>query len=314
MKVYYSHSDYAGSLSGVLTLGIFDGFHLGHQKIVQQVVSRAQQNHCPSILMTFDPHPLKLLKPQLGVERLFPLEDLIQQASSFGLEYLIIEQFSKSFSQITAPIFFEQYIYKPFRPSCLTVGYDLRFGFNREGSVQNLQQWASKYSFEVEEIIPFKINGDIVSTSMLRNAFEANDLVKMSSLMGRPFSVQGVRVPGEGRGKQLGFPTINIQTTSLLPKKRGVYFCLLHLDQEVFQGVMNIGINPTFSDLDGKIKVEVHLIEPCPRNLKNKEVQVDILIYIRDEKQFDSIDSLKREIRSDVAMAKTYFNSIKKLK
>ena len=308
MKVCYSHSDYTGSLSGVLTLGIFDGFHLGHQKIVQQVVSRAQQNHCPSILMTFDPHPLKLLKPQLGVERLFPLEDLIQQASLLGLDYLIIEEFSESFSQITAPVFFEQYIYKPFRPSFLTVGYDLRFGFNREGSVQILKQWAEKYLFEVEEISPFKINGDIVSTSMLRKAFESNDLLKMSSLMGRSFSIQGGVVPGEGRGKQLGFPTINVQTTSLLPKKKGVYFCLLYLEQEVFPGVMNIGINPTFSDLDQKVKVEVHLIESCPRNLKDQKVQVDILTYVRDEKQFDSVDSLKREIRSDVAKAKAYFN------
>jgi len=309
MKVCYSHSDYTGSLSGVLTLGIFDGFHLGHQKILQQVVSRARKNRCPSILITFDPHPLKLLKPQLGVERLFPLEYLIRQASFFGLECLIVEEFSKSFSQITAPVFFEQYIYKPFRPSCLTVGYDLKFGFNREGSVQSLKQWAKKYLFEVEEISPFKINGEIISTSMLKEAFSANDLSKMKSLMGRPFSIRGVVVSGEGRGKKLGFPTINVQTTSLLPEKKGVYCCLLHLDQEVFSGVMNIGINPTFSSLDRKIKVEVHLIESCPKNLKDKEVQVDILSYLRDEKQFDSINSLKGKISSDVAKAKTYFSN-----
>ena len=309
MKVCYSHLDYKGNLSGVLTLGIFDGFHLGHQKIVQRVVSRAQRNGCPSILMTFDPHPLKLLKPELGVKRLFPLEALIQQASSLGLEYLIIEEFSKSFSQITAQAFFEKYIYNTFRPSCLTVGYDLRFGFNREGSVQSLQEWTSKYSFEIEEINPFKTNGEIISTSMLREAFEANDFSKMSCLMGRPFSIQGVIVSGKGRGKELGFPTINIQTTSCLPKKRGVYICLLHLDQEVFSGVMNIGVNPTFSDLNQKVKVEVHLIGSCPQNFRGKGVQVDILMYVRDEKQFDSIDSLKREIRSDVVKAKAYFSN-----
>ncbi len=309
MKVYYSHLDYKGNLSGVLTLGIFDGFHLGHQKIVQQVVSRAQNNSCPSILMTFDPHPLQLLKPSLGVERLFPLEDLIRQASSLGLEYLIIEKFSQSFSQITAQVFFEQYIYKTFRPSCLAVGYDLRFGFNREGSIQNLQEWALKYSFDVEKISPFKTNGKIISTSMLREAFEANDLLKMRCLMGRPFSIRGDIVTGEGRGKKLGFPTINIKTSSRLPKKKGVYICLLHLGQEVFSGVMNIGVNPTFSDLNQKVKVEVYLIEACPQDFKYKEAQVDILMYVRDEKQFDSIDSLKREIRFDVVKAKAYFNS-----
>ncbi|MDE0152089.1 MAG: riboflavin biosynthesis protein RibF [Bdellovibrionales bacterium] len=311
MKVCYSHSDYNGSLSGVLTLGIFDGFHLGHQKIVKQVVSRARENHCPSILMTFDPHPLTFLQPQLGVRRLFPLEDLIQQAASLGVEYLIIEKFSKGFSKLTAPVFFEQYIYKPFRPSCLTVGYDLRFGFNREGSVQSLKRWAKKYLFEVEEISPFKINGDIVSTSMLKKAFSDNDLSRMNSLMGRPFSLQGDIVSGEGRGKQLGFPTLNVQTSSLLPEKKGVYLCLLHLEQKVFPGVMNIGVNPTFSDLNPRVKVEVHLISACPQGITKGKVQVDILNYIRDEKQFDSVDSLKREIKSDVEKAKAYFNSRK---
>lgn len=311
MEVYYSHSDYTGSLSGVLTLGIFDGFHLGHQKIVKQVVSRAREKHCPSILMTFDPHPLTLLQPQLGVRRLFPLEDLIQQAGSLGVEYLIIEKFSKGFSELTASVFFEKYIYKPFRPSYLTVGYDLRFGFNREGSVHNLKKWAEKYLFEVKEISPFKINGNIVSTSMLKKAFEGNDLSRMSSLMGRPFSIQGNIVSGEGRGKQLGFPTINIHTLSLLPKKRGVYFCLLHLAQKVFPGVMNIGVNPTFPDLGSRVKVEVHLISACPQEVRKEKVQVDILSYIRDEKQFDSADSLKREIKSDVEKARAYFNSRK---
>ena len=140
MKVYCTHSDYNGSLSGVFTLGVFDGFHLGHQKIVKQLVSRARKNRCPSILMTFDPHPLEFLKPQWGVKRLFPLEDLIQQATSLGVDCLVVEKFSKEFSKITADAFFEKYIYKPFRPSCLIVGYDLRFGFNRAGSVQTLKK------------------------------------------------------------------------------------------------------------------------------------------------------------------------------
>ena len=307
MKVFWSHSDYTGSASGVLTLGIFDGFHLGHQKIVQKVVSRARKNHCPSILMTFDPHPLKVLKPDLGVERLFPLKDLIQQAASFGLEYLVIEKFSKKFSQTSALAFFEQCIYRPFRPSCLTVGYDLKFGCNREGSVQSLRKWASKYLFEVEEISPFTINGEIISTSMLREAFSVNDLAAMKSVMGRPFSIRGDIVSGEGRGMSLGFPTINIRTDSLLPKKKGVYICLLYLDQRVFSGVMNIGVNPSFSNIHRKLKVEVHIIESCPKNFQNKEVKVDLLMRIRDEKKFDSVESLKRAISSDVSKAKAYF-------
>jgi len=308
MKVCYSHSDYTGGLSGVFTLGVFDGFHLGHQRIAQRVLSLARQNHCPSILMTFDPHPLKLLQPQLGIDRLFPMEDLIHQISPLGLDYLIIEKFSKSFSQIPASVFFKKYIYEPFHPSCLVVGYDLRFGFNREGSVQSLKQWAEKYLFKVEEINPFTIKGDIVSTSVLRTAFETGDLANMSSLMGRSFSLRGSVVPGDGRGRSLGFPTINIQTNSLLPKKRGVYFCLLHLDHKVFSGVMNIGINPTFSELQSKVKVEIHLIESCPQKINNKNVHVDILSYVRDERPFDSVCSLKKQIRSDVEKAKAYFS------
>ena len=309
MRVCTSRLDYKGGLSGVLTLGIFDGFHLGHQKIVQKVVSLAQHRGRPSILMTFDPHPLKLLRPHLGVERLFPSEDLIHQASVLGLEYLVIENFSQSFSRIPAPVFFEQYIYKTFRPSCVVAGYDLRFGFNREGCVQKLQKWAEKHSFEVEKIRPVKIKGKIISTSILREAFTANDFDQMSCLMGRPFSLRGDTAVGEGRGAELGFPTINIKTSSRLPHKRGVYICLLHMDQREFSGVMNIGVNPTFSRPGGKIKVEVHLLGACPPKTKCKKVQVDVLSYVRDEKKFDSIDSLKKEIRSDVMKAKAYFQN-----
>lgn len=312
MKVCYSHSNYTGKKSGVLTFGIFDGFHLGHQKIVQRVVSQARKNHSPSILMTFDPHPLQLLQPSCGVGRLFPLKDLIQQAAGFGLEYLVIEEFSQNFSQQTALDFFEQCIYRPFRPSRLVVGYDLKFGCNRRGSFQSLKNWTDRYLFEVEEVSPFKTNGEIVSTSLLRKAFSSNDLEKMSAVMGRPFSIWGSLVSGDGRGRSLGFPTLNIQTNSLLPKKRGVYICLLYMNQNAFSGVMNIGINPTFSNSSQELKVEVHLTEPFPKNLQSTDVRVDILMFIRDEKKFDSVDALKKAIQLDSAQAKAYFKSMKK--
>ena len=312
MKVCTSHSNYTGKKSGVLTFGIFDGLHLGHQKIIQRVVSQAKKKHSPSILMTFDPHPLQLLQPDRGVGRLFPLEDLIQQADGFGLEYLVIEEFSQSFSQQTALDFFEQCIYQPFRPSRLIVGYDLKFGCNRGGSFQSLKNWADQYLFEVEEVSPFKTKGEIASTSLLREAFSVNDFEKMSAVMGRPFSIWGSLVSGDGRGKLLGFPTLNIQTNSLLPKKRGVYICLLHWNHNVFPGVMNIGVNPTFSDGHQELKVEVHLTESCPQNFQSKDVRVDILMFIRDEKKFDSIDSLKKAVQLDSAQAKDYFKRMKK--
>ena len=312
MKVCYSHSNYTGQKSGVLTFGIFDGFHLGHQKILQKVVSQARKTKSPSILMTFDPHPLQLLQPDRGVGRLFPLKDLIQQAADFGLEYLVIEKFSQKFSKQTALNFFKQCIYQPFRPSHLIVGYDLKFGCNRKGDFQSLKSLADRYLFEVEEVSPFKTKGEIASTSLLREAFSANDFEKMRAVMGRPFSIWGSLVSGDGRGKLLGFPTLNIQTNSLLPKKKGVYICLLHLDQNVFSGVMNIGINPTFSDGHQELKVEVHLTEPCPKNVQSKDVRVDILMFIRDEKKFDSADALKKAIQLDSAQAKAYFERMKK--
>ena len=243
----------------------------------------------------------------MGIERLFPLEDLIQQTSALGLEYLVIEPFSQSFSRTPAEVFFEQYIYKTFRPSCVAAGYDLKFGFNQSGCVQTLEEWTEKYSFEVEKISPVKTNGKIVSTSLLREAFTANDLYQMRCLRGRPFSLRGEVVSGENRGTKLGFPTINIKTSSRLPNKKGVYICLLHIDRKTFSGVMNIGVTPTFSQRSQKIKVEVHLLEAAPMNTRRKAVQVDILRYLRDEKKFDSVDSLKREVRSDVIQAKAYF-------
>ena len=313
MRVYRSHSHYDGATPCVLAIGTFDGVHLGHQRVIKQVVVYAQKHSYPSVLFTFDPHPLELIQPQFGVSRLFSINELIRNVKSIGIDYLIIEKFSKEFAQIPASIFFEKYIYKIFKPSCIFSGYDLKFGQNREGNTELLKTYAQKFSFQVQEVSPVYFDKKIISSSWIREAFQQSDFLKISQLRGSSFSLEGVVISGASRGSQLGFPTANIQTSCRLPQK-GVYICQLSLQNQVYpqfyHGVMNIGVNPTFTNPKEPqiLKVEVHLIDYKNLSLKGEKVTIAVLKRLRDEKKFEDMHALRKQIQFDIHQAHLYFS------
>ena len=294
----------------VLTLGTFDGVHLGHQEVLRQVVSYARKNFCRSVLFTFDPHPLELIQPQSGVTRLFSIDKLKNFVKSIGIDEVVVEKFSKEFAQVSASTFVEKYIYEKFKPSCIFAGYDLKFGKNREGDIKFLKKYAQKLSFQVQEVSPVYFEERIISSSWIRDAFRRSDFVQLKKLRGRAFCLEGEVISGDSRGSRLGFPTANIHTSCRLPQK-GVYICQLSLHEKTYPAVMNIGVNPTFTS-SKELKVEVHLINH-KLSLRGKKVELSVLKKLRDEQKFQDIPSLKNQIQLDVQKSRLYFSENKGL-
>ena len=308
MKTYNTHSLYDGASSCALTLGTFDGVHLGHQKVLKQMVQYSKKHSCPSVVFTFDSHPLQWVNPQSGVRRIFSIEEIKKDIQSLGVDYLIVEKFSKQFADISPFDFFKEYIQNTFKPSCLFVGYDLKFGRNREGDIQLLKDYAQKFSFDVQEIGPEFLNNRIISSSWIRETFHQSDFETLQHLRGQPFCFEGEVISGEARGSRIGFPTANIQTFSPIPQK-GVYICQLSIHGQIYPSVMNIGTNPTFSsDSESRLKVEVHSLSKEKLSLQGEKVHIFVLKRIRDEKKFLDIPSLQKQIREDIQKALNYFD------
>ncbi len=309
MKVYSNHSLYDGETPCALTLGTFDGVHLGHQKVIKQMVQYAQKHSCPAVLFTFDSHPLEWTQPESGVKRLFSIDELSRNMDSAGVHHLIIQKFSKGFSEISASVFFEKYVYEIFKPACIFAGYDLKFGRNRQGNIEFLKKYAQKFSFQVQEVNPEYLDGKIISSSRIREAFHQSDFEKIHQLRGQPFSFEGEVVSGADRGTRIGFPTANIQTLCTLPQT-GVYICQLFVHNHTYHGVMNIGVNPTFesSHPSGELKVEVHLLNQEKLSLRGQKALIFVLKRLRSEKKFKDIPSLQSQIKSDIQKAHIYFS------
>ena len=307
MKVYQGSRCFKGPLRGVLTIGTFDGFHIGHQELIRSALKLAAVENIPVILYSFNNHPLEVTSSKSGVHRLFPIEDLIKNAESFGVNCFIVENFSKQFSCLSFDVFFKEYIHKTFQPSFIVTGRDFRFGFNRRGSVSDLKNWQKNFKFRLKIIEPVKTEGKRASSTLLRQAWKTSNFSLMRKLMNRPFFLEGRVTSGDGRGVQLGFPTANIETSSVLPQT-GVYVCRAEFGGNFFKGVMNIGSAPTF--LRNSLKVEVHIIEPFCFDLKGREVKVEILSRLRNEKKFNNVSDLVLAVKNDIQSARLYFKNI----
>ena len=309
MKVYTSSRNFDGSHQGVMTIGIFDGIHIGHQKLIQRVVSLSKTLNTSSILYTLDPHPLELLSIGKKVKRLFPIEYMIEIVESLGVDFLIIENFSKKFSQLSSSDFVEEYICKTLKPSYLILGEDFRFGHSRKGAIPDLKEMGKIFKFCVETVAPVLLDTQLVSSSLVRKAFEESHFLQLSRLLGRPFIIKGQVISGKALGRQLGFPTANVDSSSYLLPKRGVYICWMKVWNKKCPAVMNFGVNPT---VDSQItsQIEVHLLDKPLQPLQGQKVEIELLSRVRGEKQFDTYDQLSQAIGQDVQKAKNYFSSL----
>ena len=309
MKVIYGIDNYKPSNSCALTIGTFDGVHVGHQKIIKRLVSVSKNKNLHPVVLTFFPHPRMILQSDTSIKLIDTLEEKIHLLKKLNIGTLIIHPFSKSFSRMTANEFVRDVIVKSLSVRYLIIGYDHRFGRNREATVDNLINCGFTYGFEVEKIEAKEIESVNVSSTKIRNAITTGDINKANKYLNRPFRITGKVVTGNGIGRKIDFPTANIFITEdfkLLPND-GVYFVKSSIKSRCFFGMMNIGFRPT---VNGKVRTtEVHYFN-FNENLYDKKIEIEVLDLIRNEKKFNSLEDLEKQLVSDKKLCE---NLIQKL-
>ena len=292
----------------VATIGTFDGVHLGHKKILKSLISNSNETDLNSVLITFDPHPKKVINPNSKIELINTTEEKIDILKNLGLDYLIIHEFSKSFSNIDAEEFVKILIEK-LKIRKLIVGYDHRFGKNRNADINDLKKFGNKYSFEVVEISAFDIDEINISSTKIRNSIYEGKIEICKKYMGFNFKLFGKVVKGMSRGNKIGFPTANIvviDKDKIIPKN-GVYLVSSKIDNKLYYGMMNIGYNPTFGNQEKSIEVNYF---DYNSNLYNKTLTIEFIKYMRDEIQFNSVNELIKKLNNDRDYCLKYIKSI----
>jgi riboflavin kinase/FMN adenylyltransferase len=300
LEVIENYKNFTATKKSVVTIGTFDGVHIGHQKIIEQLVHAAKKTNSNSVLLTFFPHPRMVLQKDNSIKLINTIAERIELLKHTGLDYLIIHPFDKEFSRLTALEFVRTILVNHINTSELIIGYDHRFGKNREGNFEQLLEFGHMYDFKVNEIPAQDINNISVSSTKIRKALEAANIKQANKYLGQPYSLTGKVVTGKRLGNTIGYPTANIEIEEnykLIPKK-GAYLVRSNINNTVLFGMLNIGTNPTVNGNNQTI--EVHLFN-FNKDLYNQKLTVEFLDFIRDEQKFDSIELLKEQLAKDKA-------------
>lgn len=294
-----------------LTIGNFDGVHLGHQAMLARVKQAAAQLNIASCVMTFEPHPREFLAPPRAPTRLTSLREKLELLAESGIDRVQIYRFNHDFARIDAELFMTRILQQELAVRWLLVGDDFRFGARRTGDVEMLTTFSQKSgSFEVEIMPSFSVNGLRVSSTAIRDALTGGDLNLAKQLLGRPYSISGRVVDGDKLGKQIGFPTANIQLNHNRPPLMGIYVVEISSDissslPATMRGVASLGIRPT-THTTGKPVLEVHLFD-FYQEIYGHHLRVHFLHKLRDEEKYPDLETLTRQIEQDVTDAKNYF-------
>jgi len=300
--------------NSVVTIGTFDGAHKGHQKILSRLNDRAKETQGESILFTFYPHPRMIVFPENhNLKLLQTIDEKIESLASFGLDNLIIYPFTKEFSRLTAFEFVRDILVEKLKVKTLVIGYDHQFGRNREGDLEFLKETAKIFDFDVEEISAEEVQEVNVSSTKIRQSLNNGNIERANEFLGRPFLCTGKVVEGKRLGRELGFPTLNIEVNNehkILPKD-GVYAVNVQIKDEHFEGMMNIGQNPTVQkNTEQEKKLEVNIFD-FDKEVYGAEVKVFFQKFIRDEKTFSNLEELKSQLIQDEKNVRTYFNTVR---
>ena len=298
MNVVDGIENYKANSKSILTIGTFDGVHLGHQKIITSLVTKAKQKSLQANILTFFPHPRMVLQKESNLKLIDTLEEKQNLLSELGIDNLIIHPFSKEFSKLTAIEFTRDVLVNGLGMSALMIGYDHRFGKNREASVEDLITYGQSYNFEVTVIPAQDISSITVSSTKIRDAIKISNFKKVNQFLGRPYELNGKVIKGNGVGRTIKYPTANIEIKEiykLIPPK-GVYLVKIYLGENEFSGMMNIGNRPTINGLNQTI--EVHIFD-FDKDIYGKKLKVCFVKKIRKEKKFDSLPSLKSQLKKD---------------
>lgn len=296
---------YKSSDPAIITIGTFDGVHVGHQKIVKRLIHTGKQEGLKSVILTFFPHPRMVLQKDSNIKLINTIDERSEILDALGLDYLLIKEFTKDFSRLTAEDFARVVLVDQLNAKKVIIGYDHRFGRNRNADINDLKALGETYGFDVEEISVQDINDVAVSSTKIRKALEEGDITKANTYLGYSFILTGKVVQGKGLGKQLGYPTANIKVKEdykLIPKQ-GAYIVSSKINNVMVYGMMNIGVNPTVNGT--KQTIEVHFFN-FNNNIYNKNIQINLLQRIRDEQKYESVEALKEQLSKDKKTALNY--------
>ena len=295
----------------VIALGTFDGLHLGHTDVINTAKDYAERSGLKLAVFTFSNHPLALIRPDLVPVRIISAEEKIKLLESFGVDYLINIPFTEDFAALSPDEFLDRLACFNYR--CLVVGENFTYGFLGSGKTETLERSGRKNGFDVIVRSLVKMNGNVVSSTGIRNLIQAGHIEYANRMLGRAYSITGTIVHGEQRGRKLGFPTANIELLhgEMAVPAPGVYAVTVSIEGSIYEGMGNIGNNPTFNDVE-HARLEVNLFN-CSGDLYGKTMSVQFHKYIRAEKKFSGVEELCRQIEEDKKAIKTYFLNKKQL-
>ena len=308
MKVIQSIAAFNSSEKTIVTIGTFDGIHIGHQKILKNLIRTANNEGKKSVLLTFFPHPRMVLQKENKILLLNTIKEKSSLLEKMGLDYLIIHPFSREFSRLTALDFVRDILVNKLNTSRLIIGYDHHFGKNREGNIHQLKEYSLLYDFKVEEIPAQDIDDVSVSSTKIRTALKDGNLKTANNYLGYHYMLNGTVVSGKKLGGTIGFPTANLEIKEpykLVPKT-GVYIIKTHINTVLYTGIMNIGFNPTV--LGKHQTIEAHLFD-FNEDLYGKEITIEFIYFLREEHKFESVEELVVQLNIDKENAISYLSN-----
>ncbi|MBI3019541.1 MAG: bifunctional riboflavin kinase/FAD synthetase [Deltaproteobacteria bacterium] len=307
MKIYSSSSRVKNHHSPVVAIGNFDGVHLGHKKIFKEVIHKAKKIRGTSVVYTLYPPPSRVLHPKTAAPQMNTLEERLTLIQNQGIDITVVEKFDRTFSQKTAEQFFQEIVVQNLKTKILYVGYNFFFGKGREGNTEILKKFCKEAPIELHIAKPFKIKGEVVSSSKIRSFIQKGNVQKATGFLGRPYFLQGKVTRGVGRGKRLGIPTANLQTKAELIPKEGVYVTLAQYQNTLYPSVTNIGHAPTFAEKT-PFTIEIHILD-FHKDLYGKSLFIHFLKWLRPTQKFSSPEALLKQIKKDIERSKMYFRT-----
>lgn len=309
LKLFHSITDFRSTKKTILTLGTFDGVHIGHKKILEKITQNTQDGKYESLVLTFFPHPRMVLQEKSEIKLLNTIAEKTKLLENTGIENLVIHPFNESFSRLTAEDFVSSILVNQFHIQKIIIGHDHRFGRNRTADINDLIAFGEQYGFEVEQISAQEIKDVSVSSTKIRKALTEGDMTLANEYLGYDYFLTGTVAKGKQLGRTIGFPTANLKIEEeykLIPKN-GVYIVKSIIDEIVVYGMMNIGFNPTVGGQTQSI--EIHFLD-FDEDIYDLEIAVSLLQYVREEQKFGSVDFLKEQLKKDKETTRDFINKL----